>query len=64
VSRVARFCRSLVRRAARAYRMACAREDAAVHGMTVPDGVWVCEGCAAVVLNPADLSRHTAHDVL
>jgi hypothetical protein len=64
VSRVARLCRSLARRTGRAYQMACARDDAARHGFTVPDGVWVCEACEAVLLDAADLSRHTAHMTL
>jgi hypothetical protein len=60
VSRVARLCRSAVRRTRRAYRAACARDDAIAHGFTVPDGVWVCDECEAVLLDAADMSRHTA----
>jgi hypothetical protein len=62
VSRVVGFCRLLARRTSRAYHIACARDDAASHKFTAPDGVWVCGGCEAVLLNARELSLHTAHN--
>lgn len=50
VSRMAGFCRSLVRRSVRAYRIACARDDMATQNLLVPDGVWACDGCNTVLL--------------
>jgi hypothetical protein len=39
----------LGRRAMRAYRVACAREDAQRIGYRVPIGAWFCERCRLVV---------------
>ncbi|MBO0826270.1 MAG: hypothetical protein J2P24_00675 [Streptosporangiales bacterium] len=44
-SRLAR----LRRRLARAYHLACAREDALLRGLRVPTGVWLCEHCRLVL---------------
>ncbi len=61
MSKVVRFCRSLARRTSRAYHLACARDDAVSRRFAVPEGVWVCGGCEAVLLDATDLSSHTAH---
>jgi hypothetical protein len=51
----------LARRTSRAYHIACARDDAAIRRYTVPDGVWVCDECDAVLLDAAEASRHGPH---
>ncbi|WP_329247001.1 hypothetical protein OG417_52725 [Actinoallomurus sp. NBC_01490] len=61
MSRVAWFCRSLARHTSRAYHLACARDDAARHRYSVPDGVWVCDECDVVLLDAAEASRHGPH---
>ncbi|MCO5974320.1 hypothetical protein [Actinoallomurus soli] len=58
MSRVAEFCRALTRRSLRAYRLACARDDAATWNVVVPDGVWSCSGCDAVLLQAEAPSWH------
>ncbi|MEV5749368.1 hypothetical protein AB0L00_16245 [Actinoallomurus sp. NPDC052308] len=58
MSRVARFYRSLTRRSLRAYRIACARDDAATWSVVVPDGVWACTGCDTVLLQADARSEH------
>jgi hypothetical protein len=42
----------------RAYHLACARDDAAAHGVSVPSGVWVCHVCELPVLKMTTLVRH------
>jgi len=51
----------LVRRASRAYHLACARDDAASRRFVVPEGVWVCAGCDEVLLDAREMPLHTAH---
>ncbi|GAA4157327.1 hypothetical protein [Actinomadura keratinilytica] len=46
------------RRMVRAYHLACARDDAAAHGVSVPSGVWVCHVCELPVLKMTTLVRH------
>ncbi|GAA4585247.1 hypothetical protein GCM10023194_27390 [Planotetraspora phitsanulokensis] len=55
---VAEFCRSLARRSIRAYHIACARDDTASRNVVVPDGVWACSGCDAVLFRAEALSEH------
>jgi hypothetical protein len=67
VSRVVWSCRSLVRRAVRAYHLACARDDAASHGVVVATGLWICRGCEAILLEAEAVSEHmrtAAHEVI
>lgn len=45
------------RRVARAYRMACAREDALRHRLRVPPGVWICE-CGRVLWDEKEFAEH------
>jgi hypothetical protein len=51
----------LARHTSRAYHLACARDDAARHRYSVPDGVWVCDECDVVLLDAAEASRHGPH---
>jgi hypothetical protein len=62
VSRMAGFCRSLVRRSIRAYRVACARDDMATQNLLVPDGVWACDGCNTVLLGAGAPRQHLCTD--
>jgi hypothetical protein len=45
-------------RAAQAYHLACARDDAAKRKITVPDGVWVCDHCDQGLLELTALREH------
>lgn len=56
--RVVTFCRSLTRRVVRAYRDACAHDDAVVHDIIVPDGVWACDWCDTVLIGSGAPSEH------
>jgi hypothetical protein len=49
---------SIRRRLKRAYQTACARDDVAGHGLTVPSGVWVCVRCQRGLLELAALREH------
>jgi hypothetical protein len=49
---------SIRRRIVRAYQVACARDDVAGHGLTVPTGVWVCGRCQRALLEFAALREH------
>lgn len=46
------------RRLARAYQVACAGDDVARHGLSVPSGVWVCERCERALLELTALREH------
>jgi hypothetical protein len=48
----------LIRRAVRAYRLHCAREDARIRDIVVPIGVWVCDNCRHVSLNLVAYNNH------
>lgn len=50
--------RRLGHRIARAYHLACARDDVRTRGLRVPVGVWVCDRCARVLLEAGALHRH------
>lgn len=56
-------CARLWRRIVRAYRLACAQDDAVTRGITIPVGVWVCKHCEKVLLERDAFQRHlrTAH---
>ncbi|WP_460347341.1 hypothetical protein [Actinoallomurus acanthiterrae] len=62
MSRMAGFCRSLVRRSIRAYRVACARDDMATQNLLVPDGVWACDECNTVLLEAGAPRQHLCID--
>ncbi len=62
MSRLAGFCRALVRRSVRAYHLLCVRDDLATHKVVVPDGVWACGGCGEVVLADGVPSSHLCTD--
>jgi hypothetical protein len=49
---------SIRRRVVRAYQLACARDDVAGHGLTVPSGVWVCGRCQRALLELVALREH------
>lgn len=49
-----RFARSIALR----YRLACARDDVRRHGLTIPNGVWVCRSCAHVSFDAMRFARH------
>src|SRR4051794_34733440 len=46
------------RRLGLAYVLTCAREDARVLGLAVPDGVWFCAPCRLAFLDGWDVARH------
>jgi hypothetical protein len=50
----------LRRRLTAAYRVRCARDDAARYGVRVPDGVWCCEDCRLVLWDRTAFVQHTA----
>jgi hypothetical protein len=50
--------RRLLRRLRRSYHLHCAREDAAVLGLTTPDGVWSCLPCRVVFLDTLGYVGH------
>jgi hypothetical protein len=58
MSSVLGHCRRAWRRAVRAYSLACARDDAIAHGLTVPGGVWICERCHQALLGLTSLREH------
>ena len=46
------------RRVRLGYQTACARQDARVLGLHVPDGVWFCPPCRLAFLDAWDIARH------
>ncbi|WP_131732667.1 hypothetical protein [Actinomadura formosensis] len=46
------------RRLVRTYTTLCARDDAAKHGYTVPDGIWACVRCHQPHLELSALYHH------
>ena len=48
--------RKLVRR----YHLWCAREDVLRSGLQTPAGLWFCDRCRSVALNPMLLCGHLA----
>jgi hypothetical protein len=38
--------------------MLCARDDAAKHGVTIPDGIWACVRCQQPHLELSALHHH------
>jgi hypothetical protein len=54
----------LWQRLRRAYHVACARQDARLLGLRVPEGVWFCPPCRLAFLDGWDIARHRfAHSV-
>jgi hypothetical protein len=41
-----------------AYDTACARQDARLLGIHVPDGIWFCAPCRLAFLDGWDIARH------
>jgi hypothetical protein len=58
MSSVVGHCRRAWRWVARAYSLACARDDAIARGLTVPGGVWICDRCHQALLELASLREH------
>ena len=48
----------LWRRLRRVYHVACARQDARLLGLRVPEGVWFCPPCRLAFLDGWDIARH------
>ena len=42
----------------RAYRLACAHDDAIIRGLTVPTGIWTCRRCQRVLLELTAFREH------
>jgi hypothetical protein len=38
--------------------MACARDDARTHGLSIPSGLWSCGDCRFVSLDALGFHRH------
>lgn len=55
---LADHARRFRQRLARAYHLACVRDDVASRGVIVPTGVWVCDRCRLVLLEAAALREH------
>jgi len=58
VGRYRRAYRRTWQRITRAYSLACARDDTAARGLTVPSGVWACRRCPQVLLELTALRAH------
>jgi hypothetical protein len=56
------FVRRQCRKIARAYHLACAREDARTWQLVIPAGVWICQHCPQVTF--FDRSRLREHYLL
>jgi hypothetical protein len=50
----------MTRRLARAYHLACARDDVHALGLNVPLGVWFCDHCRLVLWEPDAFRLHLA----
>lgn len=42
----------------RLYDLSCARQDARMLGLHIPDGVWFCAPCRLAFLDGWDIARH------
>ena len=49
---------SLVRRCRVDYLALLAREDARMHGVRIPSGAWLCQGCHRVFWEASALGHH------
>ncbi len=58
MSRLRKALSGTGQRLARAYHLACARDDMRAAGLRVPLGLWLCDHCRLVWWEPEAFHRH------